>query len=592
MRKINFKSLATLLVVAVFIASCGLGKMVKKYPTVKYEVKPEVLESNGGKISVTVNGTIPPKYFNKKAVVDFTPVLKYEGGEVALKTMTIQGEKVKGDGTVIKTTEGGSFSYTDVITYKPEMNKSELRVNAKAKLGKKEVPLGDRKLADGVIYTSERVNEDWVSVIADHKFQKEVIISKDANLYFPFAQDKIDMKLSNNKNKDNAKLLSDLEDFAVNGWKRKDIEVNAWASPEGEVNLNQDLSEKRAKAAQEFFTKFIEEKINKDAKELIKKDKKALKEFKPLKDSTKYANKAHGEDLDGFRAEIEKSNFKDKGAILNVVSQQVDISKRQTEINNMVHVYKEIEDKILPNLRRAIIKVNMMKPSRTDEQIALLSTTHPDSLNVEELLYAATLTKDLNTKLKIYKSATTQFAQDWRGYNNAGYIDLALNNNEEAATMFEKANTLAPNNGIVLNNQGVVAAKKKDYDNAKTLFETAQTNGQNSSYNVGIIQLKKGEYAAALGAFSSLTCNYNLALAQLLSKDNASASTTLDCIKEKTAMSYYLMAVVGARTNNVGMVAEGLAKAIQLDSKYKAQAKDDREFLKLNANSQYLDLVK
>ncbi|MFA6923923.1 MAG: hypothetical protein WC223_06680 [Bacteroidales bacterium] len=584
MRKMNLKSLAAMIVVALIVASCGLGKMVKKYPTVKYEVTPEVLETNGGKISVTVNGTIPPKYFHKKAIVDFTPVIKYDGGEVALKTLTLQGEKAKGDGTVIKYTDGGSFSYTDIVAYKPEMNKSELRVNAKAKL-KKEVPLGDRKLADGVIYTSERINEDYISNAADHKFQKEELVTNTANLYFPFAESKIDMKLPNNKKKENADLLNALKEFSVNGWKKKGIEINAWASPEGEINFNQNLSADRAKAAQNMLKKYIDEETNKIAKA---KDKKA----KPIKDSTQYDVKANGEDWKGFVAELDKSTFKDKSVILNVINAQNDVTKRQQEINKMVVVYKEVEDDILPGLRRAEIKVNSLKPSRTDEQIAALSTTKPDSLKLEELLYAATLTNDANIKLKIYKSATTVYPQDWRGYNNAAYIDIKSNNLDEATTLLEKANTLSPNNGMVLNNQGVIAAMKKDYDNAKTLFETAQQNGQNAGYNIGIINLRKGDYAGALASFSGITCNYNLALAQLLSKDNASATTTIDCIKEKTAYSYYLMAVVGARTNNVGMLTEGLTKAVQLDGKYKAQAKDDREFLKFFSNSQFQDAVK
>ncbi|MDD5570146.1 MAG: hypothetical protein PHD97_03220 [Bacteroidales bacterium] len=588
MRKMNLKSLAAIVVVALIVASCGLKKMVKKYPTVKYEVIPEVLETNGGKISVEVKGTVPPKYFHKKAIVDFTPVIKYEGGEVALKTLTLQGEKAKGTGgTVIKYKEGGSFSYTDIVAYKPEMNKSELKVNAKAKI-KKEIPLGDRKLADGVIYTSERINEDYTTNEAEHKFQKEELVTTVANLYFPFAESKIDMKLPNNKKKENADLLNALKAFSVNGWKKKGIEINAWASPEGEINFNQNLSDERAKAAQNLMKKFIDEETNKIAKANAK-DKKA---FKPIKDSTQYDIKANGEDWKGFVAELDKSDFKDKNIILNVVNAQNDVTQRQKEINKMVVVYKEVEEDILPGLRRAEIKVNSMKPSRTDEQIAALSTTTPDSLKLEELLYAATLTNDMNVKLKIYKSATTVFPQEWRGYNNAAYIDIKLNNLDEATTLLEKAKTLSPNNGMVLNNQGVIAAMKKDYDNAKTLFETAQQNGQNSGYNTGIINLRKGDYAAALASFAGVTCNYNLALAQLLSKDNASATATIDCIKDKTAYSYYLMAITGARTNNIGMLTEGLTKAIQLDSKYKAQAKDDREFLKFFSNAQFQDAVK
>ena len=586
MKKVTFTLMAALLAGTVLLTGCGLKKMVKKYPTVNYKTTPEVLETHGGKIAVKVEGTFPAKYFHKKAVVNFTPVLKFNGGEHKLKTITLQGEKAKGSGIVIKKKDGGSFSYEDVIPYKPEMNVSELHVNPKACLKETKCKdLGDRKLADGVIYTSERVGKDEELTFVNDAFQKEVILTEKASIYFQVAKFNLDWNQPYNKKQEVIDALNKLKAFHTNGFKKKDVTINAWASPEGEIKFNQTLSSDRAKTAADYLKKYYEEFYTKAAKA---KDKNA----KPVKEEFTYTQNGNGEDWEGFLREVEASSIKDKNTILNVVKSQTDVDKREQEIKNMALIYKEIEDVILPGLRRAEITINSYKPIRTDEKIAQLSTTYPDSLENDELLYAATLTNDLNTKLKIYKSHSTIYAQDWRGYNNAGYVDLKLGNVDEAQQLLEKANSISPNNGTVLNNLGVCASWKKDYDAAKGFYEQAQAKGQDVNYNLGIIAIRKGDYPTAIQLFQGKTCRYNVALVQLLSKDNNSAAGTLECVPNKTAETHYLMAIVGSRTGNVGMMCDNLKKAIALDANYRGQAKDDREFLKYFSNSQFTDAIK
>lgn len=589
MKKTNLKFLATLLAITTLIWGCGLGKMVKKYPEVKYEVKPEILETNGGKISVTVTGTLPAKYFHKKAVVDFTPVLKYNGGEYALKSLTLQGESIKGDGTVISKTKGGAFSYTDVITYKPEMNKSELVVDCKAKLGKKEVVLTSRKLADGVIYTSTRVVSDEKSVLSVKEntpeletFVKEVAVSKTADIYFAYEKSDINMKLPGNVKEANIKALNELKEFALNNWVKNKMELSAWASPEGEEKYNENLSKDRAKSAEKYFRSELAAQY--------KKMNAAVKDAK-YKDTLKIVSTAKGEDWEGFVKAVGASTIADKNVIMNVVNSQPDKDKREKEIKNMALVYKEIENSILPDLRRAEITINGVKPAKSDAELAKLAVSNPDSLSLVELLYSAELTQDNNARISIYKATVTKFPKDWRAYNNLGYCYLQAKNADDAQKILEQGNALQANKGMILNNLGVAACMKKDYDAAKSYFETAQANGQDASYNLALISLRKGDYAAAVGSFGALKCNYNLALAQLLTKDNANAQTNLECAP-KTAESYYLMAVLGARTGNVGMIAENLKNAIKEDAKYREQAKDDREFLKFFNNAQFQDAIK
>ncbi|MDP4267862.1 MAG: hypothetical protein Q8880_10575 [Bacteroidota bacterium] len=601
MKKNNYiyRTLVALFTIAIFTGCGSLDKMVKDYNTVKYDVTPPVLETHGDKISVTVKGKIPENYFQKKATVEFSPVLKYDGGEVKLKSLTLSGEGVKdAKGTVIAKKAGGSFTYTDVIKYKPEMNKSILSVNVKATM-KKTVEFGERKLADGVIYTSKRIQkEEEVLPAKDNYNNAEEITSKSADLFFEWKKSKLDLKLPMNKKKENIDAVKALVDFASGNLKMKNIDVNAWASPEGEENYNKNLSGDRAKTAEKYIKEKLKaEIIAKAKKENPKKNEKALLKEASVKEALEFIDKVNvnitgnGEDWDGFIKSINNSGIKDKNVILNVVNAQQDRMKRQKEINNMVVIYKEVEKEILPTLRRAEMKINYAKPKKSDEQILKYATTTPDSLTVEELLYASSLTKDENIKLKIYKSATTVFPQDWRGYNNVALIDIKQGNVTEAASYLDKANTLAPNTGIVLNNLGVLAAWKKDYETAKSYYESAQQKGVNTSFNMGILSIVSGDYKNAINQMSSKNCSANLGLAYLLSNDLKNTGVTLDCA-EKTPAVYYLRAIAASRSGNASMMVENLKSAIKGDSSYKAQAKDDREFIKFFDNADFQNIVR
>ena len=589
MRSIYFKIIAATVVVATFFTGCDLKKMTKKYDTVKYETTPTVLETKGGKIAVSVKGTIPAKYFGKQATVEFAPVLKYANGTTQLKSITIQGEKVKGNGTSIKKKEGGSFTYSDVIDYKPDMNVSNLVVNAKVSIKKKSKELGERKLADGVIYTSERIQSEGDPILAPDGYVKEVIVPKSAEIFFAKGLSELNLQyLPLNKDQENAKKLKDFVDFMKKSWKIKNIDISAWASPEGEETTNQGLSDKRSKTAETYIKDQMKDIAKNIAKE--KKQKYDEKQVESTMPTSTLAPK--GEDWDGFLKTIGASSVKDKEKVLNVVNSESDPLKKEKAINDMTVIYPEIEAAILPPLRRALITINYFEPRRTDQEIAQLAVTTPDSLKKEELLYAATLTEDLNTKLKIYESATKVYANEWKGYNNAGYVCVKLGKVDEASTYLEKANTLAPNTGMIVNNLGVVAEFKKDFDKAKSYYETAKGLGVDEGFNMGPILIKQGDYAGAVTSYGSRTCTHNIALAQLMTGNTSAAASTLDCTNPKTAAVYYMMAVVGARTSNTTMIYENLPKAITLDASYRDQAKDDREFLKWNTGADFLNAIK
>jgi len=323
----------------------------------------------------------------------------------------------------------------------------------------------------------------------------------------------------------------------------------------------------------------------------MNKDKKSKIKISDPEKMIRFNNKAHGEDWAGFMDAVNNSNIPDKKVIANVVNSQTDLGKREQEIRNMTIVYKEIEEEILPPLRRVEIAVNCFEPRRSDAQIAMLATTHPDSLKCDELLYAATLTNEKPTKEKIYRSAASLFPNDWKALNNAGSTELENGNNAKAVAYLEKANSVEPNNAAILNNLGALEAKRGDLKKADAYYSQAQKLGANTSYNQGILVLAKGDYEKSLTMFGTKKSNENVALAQMMSGNNSGAAATLKNAP-KSALNSYLLAVIGARTNDKPLMIDNLKKAISENPNYKKQALEDREFIKYTADPEFLSLVK
>lgn len=579
-----------------FARQKGIKKMAKTYAM---DPEPFVLERHGDSVLVSIKGNLPEKYFHKKAAMNFTPTLVFGNDSLVLKSINFQGEDVMGDGVMIAAENGGSYTYETYVPYQPEMEASELVVNPivyspkeavsmnatmdEVKTNAKDyIVLGRQKLADGIIVTGQRVMHDENALYAAHGYEKETIVTKKAMLYFPKNRHNLNWNLSLNKENEVKAQLEAVKDFIKQGWEIKDIDINAWASPEGEESFNQGLSEKRSIRGQKQMARQF--------KKLLR-EKDSPVQIKDPMNEVKFNSYARGEDWDGFMKSVQASNIQDKNIILNVVKSQTDLAQREQEIRNMTLVYGEIEDEILPPLRRVEMAVNCFEPKKSDEQIAELSTSNPAELDNKELLFAATLTNDLNTKLAIYENAMKVYAKDWRGYNNAAAVLLMMNNTERAQSLLEQANQMSPNNPEVINNMGVVASMNKDYTKALTYYAEAEKLGADASYNKGIAFIPKGKYDQALTSLRSAKCSYNLALAQLMSDNNNAAITTLDCAKEN-AQVHYLKAVVAARNENTSAMYESLVKAFTADASLKAQAQKDREFVKYFAEQDFINAIK
>jgi len=581
----------------------NLKEMEKKYSLVKYETTPPVLNEKGDSVQVTIKGTFPPKYFATKAAMYFQPVLKWNGGQYELKPTHIHGEKVTGEGTLIRYKDGGTFTYTTVFPYKPVMNTSMLTVaptiyetKEKVLLKKEEIKekvkfidLPSRDLVPGVIYTPTRIISDQTTVIADHGYQKEVIVNRTGIIFYKKNKYDLDLKYGINKTDPAKKGLEDVNAFLQQGWRVKSINMDGWASPEGEETFNANLSENRSKTGQKWM---IEQYQN-----WVKEANKTNKDKKAVKASVEAAGKDvnmvlahHGPDWNGFLKEVQASDLKDKDKILNVINSTSDEKKKEQEIRNMIHIYPEIEEKLLPPLRRSEITAYLYEPRFTDEELLKYAVSNPDKLKVEELLYAGTLTNNNDTKLTIYENAVKQYPQNWKALNNAAVANINKGNLGRANDLLVKAANAAPNNGAIENNIGVVAAKQKDYKKAEAQFKKAQQLGENENYNLGVLLIPKGDYPKALNMLANAKCAYNLGLAQLVSGNYSAAEATLKCAPQ-TPETNYLLAIVGARTNNSKMLYEYLMKACQ-NADLKAQAKGDREFYNFANTPDFQNIVK
>jgi tetratricopeptide (TPR) repeat protein len=585
-------------------SGCNLKEMAKNYDQITYETTPAVLTEKGDSIEVTVKGNVPPKFFCPLAAMYFNPVLTYEGGSYELPCGThLFGEKLTGDGTMIKFKEGGSFVYKCKFPYKPEMNTSQLTVapiiyEAKEKvlLKKDEIKvkakfmdLPSRNLAPGVIYTSKRVQHDELTLTADHGYQKEVLQTKTGTIYFKKNKFDLDLKFGINKTDPAKTALADLNTFIKQGWKIKSIAMDGYASPEGEETFNANLSENRSKTG----NKWMIDQFQSWAKEANKdnKDKKAVKAA--IEAAGKDVNMTlqhHGPDWNGFLKAVQGSNLKDKDKVLNVINSNMDPNKKEQEIRNMILIYPQIEKDLLPALRRSEITATLYEPRFTDAELLQFGASNPEKLKVEELLYAATLTKDNNVKLNILNNAAKQFPGSWKALNNAAVAEIEKGNLTAAADLLNKAQAVAPNNGIIENNIGVVAAKQKDLKKADAQFKKAATLGENTNYNQGVLMIPKGDYSKAVTLMANAKCTYNLGLAQMLSGNNAAAETTLKCAPENPE-TFYLIAVTSARANNSKGLYENLMKAC-VKPDLKAQAKGDREFYNFAGTPEFQNIVK
>ena len=521
---------------------------------------PNPAEYKGGKIEVVFEGNFPNKYFGKKMTMTVTPVLTTADGKTyKAQPVEYQGEKVKENNTIIKYKVGGKYTQTATWDYVEGMENGVITLEATGNYGKKAYTLDPVKVIDGVnitplLVTVKAGSDDLKPAITADKFQRIIEETTDAQIKFLVNQSNI--RGSEKKTAEIVNLTKAIKEAKdAENKEFKGIEISSYASPEGELDWNEKLSNRRGEASSKYLNR----------------------ELKKLKASVNIDSKFTAEDWDGFQKLVEASSIEDKAVILRVLSMYTDPQQREQEIKNIAVAYKAIAEEILPELRRSKMTLTVNVIGKSDEEISALAKEDAKQLNVEELLYAATLVADNAAKAEIYTKATEIYANDYRSFNNLGMALYAQGKLEEAARCFAKALELNPNCPNVNYNNGLVALAKYDIAKAEEFFGKAGGVGKDLDYANGAIAILKGNYKKAAELFGAAATN-NAALANILNKNNGAARKALENVANPNALTSYLKAILAARTNNAAEYEKNIADTAKC-AKLAERAKTDVEFV-------------
>ena len=539
----------------------GLGKMDKAIEELNLKMTPEPLIVRGGQVQLALSGTFPEKYFAKKAIVEATPVLVWEGGEAAFETVGFQGEDAAGNYTVVPFKTPKSFDYSGKVDFQEGMEdgaRLELRISGS--MGSKSMDFTPVVLGDGVITTPNWVSSDDRFVKGTDQFQRVISYTEEAEIHYAYNRSNV---RSAELRDDDMSAMKDFLGFAAahDSVVLKGTSVSAYASPEGEITLNEDLAMERAESANAAVAKL-------------------LKRAKITTEDGFFGNNPKGEDWEGFQSLMRASNIEDKDLILRVLSMYSDKNRREEEIKNIAKTYTEIEKEILPALRRSMITLRYDIEGYSDEELMALAMSNPDTLTVEESLYAATLFESNEDMLKVYASTSRVHAGDWRGPNNEGVCLMEMGKLNQAADRFMAADERG-DSPIINNNLGAVARMKGNLSDAKRLLSSASGAGDAVKYNKGILAIQEGNYSQAVSNFSGEN-TANAALAKLLNGDANGAKTILNNAKDESAVGHYILAIANARLGNSAEAKEHRDMAVQKDAGLASKASADLEFRDLD----------
>lgn len=558
----NFKyeSRSLVLLMGAAIALTGCSKKLGQMPADYFTANPNPLEVVGQNVPATVTARIPAKFFVKNAELTVTPYLTYAGGETASASYTYQGEKVRGNNPVVSYDNGGTVTIPVNYTYTPAMAASKLELAFSVRQGKKQYVLPRVAVANGVIATASLADAASVTpALAADKFQRIIQEKVDADILFLINQANIrDNQLRTAQMEGLNTRIQDANSDA--NQEITEINIQSYASPDGSYDFNKKLAQKREDTTKGYMDKQL----------------KGISFGELTADFTP-------EDWEGFRRLVSESNIQDKDLILSVLSMYSDPEEREREIHNLSSVFEQLAEEILPKLRYSRISAKINVIGRSDEEIAQAFNTKPSDLSVDELLYFASLTDNAEKRAQIYSVAAELYPTDYRTYNNLGMAQYQLGDYDAARSSFAQAARLAPASAEPQMNIGLVALYDGDFNGAQSRFGNA-AGVPELSEALGVYYLKQGDNAAAARAMQDVKSN-NAALAQILTKDYSAAKKTLAAIANPDATTYYLTAVLGARTNNESMLTNALRQAVKLDPSMAAKAASDLEFQRFNLSA-------
>ena len=527
-----------------------------------FSVNPNPLETEAGKVPTTINGKFPEKYMKKKAVVTVTPELRYADGKTAKGNgATFQGEKVAGNNQTIQYKVGGNYTMNTSFDYVPEMQKSALYLTFDAYVGKKKVNVPEVKVATGVISTSEFYKKTLASdgaCIAPDSFQRVKAQKQEAEIKFLINQANLrKSEMKNNSVKEFVQMLKKIN-RDKEGLNIKNVEVAAYASPEGGVKFNDKLASKRQNTSEKYV----------------------MQTLKKTKVNTDVDARYTAQDWDGFQKLVAASNLQDKDVILRVLSMYQDPQEREQQIRNMSAGFRELADGILPELRRSRLIINYETIGRSDDQIKEQYNADPTKLSADELLYAAAIEDNADKKEAIYKKTAEIYPNDNRAFNNVAALEFAKGNNDAAKEYLEKAVNAKSDAAEANANKGLVALLEGNTAEAQNHIAKA-TGANDLNKALGALNIANGKYAQAEQNFNGVNSN-TAALAQILNKNYAGAISTLNGVKNKTGVTDYLLAIANARQGNNDAASSYLKSALQKDPSLASYAANDLELINVS----------
>ncbi|MCF0179781.1 MAG: hypothetical protein HUJ97_05990 [Bacteroidales bacterium] len=550
------KILTLMCATALMLCMSSCGKKLQPLTADNFTCNPSPLVEVGGKVNATITVTYPEKYFQKKAILTVTPVLVYATGETASYPVVFQGEKVIGNDNQVSYKYGGNATFKAMFNYTDEMANSKLYLDFKAETGSKVYTLPRIAIADGVIATeSLSTAANATPAYGNDNFVRDTFDKYVAKLIYQVNSSNL---RSSETKKEEMKNVEDIIKATKDEERRQfeGIEMISTASPEGKYELNEKLANSREGSS----TKYLQQML-----------KKAKMEGSITPEQV-------AENWEGFKELVEKSNMQDKSLILAVLARISDPEQREKEIKNLSAAYKELADDILPQLRYSQVTATVKNIGHTDDEILALANNDSKALSLEELLYAATLVNDTKKKEEILNIAAKNFPEDSRAKNNIADLKFKAGKIDEATKIWNDIVSKNPNMAEANMNLGLSALNSGDLQKAAQYLGKA---GNCSEYGeaMGTLLTQQGNYDAACQSFGDVKSN-NAAVAQICANNLSKAKSILDAVKDKDAMTYYLAAIVGARTNNSNEVSSNLAKAVSMDSALKTKAANDLEFSK------------
>ena len=558
----NLLKITTALLLAVLVSSCACR--LKPLNGSAAQVDPNPLTLVGTQIPGQVRLTLPAKWCHTRAIVNITPQLRYAGTSVTGQTVTIQGENVRDNYQTISYERGGSVIVPFAFEYKPGMEQSDLYLTFTATIKGKKVNLPAIKVARGTIMTAGLASiSDVTPALARDAFQRVIKEQYTADLKFLINRAEVRAAELNKRE------VKDWQDVVDNAYQvpnqEVDIEIQAYASPDGAQDFNERLSAQRERNTSSVV-----------ARQLGKK---------------KIEVNAHytAEDWDGFQKLLEASNIQDKELVLRVLSMYPDPEDREREIRNLSHVFTQLADEILPELRRSRLNANVRIIGKSDDELKMFMAQRPGRLTIEEILYTATLYDNAKDQMNAYQQATQLYPKDYRAYNNIGTLYLAQGNYEQAANYFAKAQKIQPNAASNMN-EALLALNRGDLAEAQRLMGSA-VEVPEAGQGIGLLQMHEGKYADAIRSFGNTPSN-TLAIAQIMQGQYADATRTLAAVAQPNGETAYLKAVVAARTNDLQALISNLRSAIAQDRSYALRAQRDLEFAAFSQTPEFVALVK